>query len=343
MPNNSMNPTSPANGGGAQPNAAPSNPATPDVPTAPPAQPRNIRDYIALARSQGQAPSFTNQDGGAGYDIRQDPNMIQQAIPEEPQSEYEQMPFAQRMKINPYIRAKQRMQTMMPELYQTMFPQGGSDNGELSKQEYEHYQGSVEAMTANLLKQYDKQYDWALKNEAKSKSKRVKDEDSWQKFYANLESQQRLPTDPDSGEVLTAREFIDKQMSIADERKFAQDMEKEVALEEEKPSFEDYGAEDIVEIIRNNPDLGAALKERVMEAISEIVGTQISDNQYLAIYQDAAWKEKFNELTRNAVMEMQDEIMKFANSKPKESTQESAIPENPMAPEPSSDMGLGGA
>jgi len=317
MPANySTNPTNPAgqNGG---PMANPAIPQQPIDPTAgTPQQPKNIRDYLALARSKNQVPRFTNQAGDdnswnpeTGRVASQGVMTQAQAIPEGPQSEYEKMPRGQRMRINPYIRAQERVQTFLPEMFAVMFP-GVDPGGGLGEADMKKWTGAVEALTGNLLKKFDKEYEWSLKNEQDTKEKRSKDELMWQKFYAEQDVKGNTPRNPETQMPLTPAEFVANQMGIADEMKFKKDMAKE---ESDKGTIDDFDINQISAVIQSRPDLAKSIRIKLKDSLSQMLnGAEISDDQLEAIRTDASWKGTFDQLVRESILEHQDEIMQYA-------------------------------
>jgi len=191
-------------------------------------QPKTIRDYLAAARSQGTVPAFTNMPQGRGF-MTNEP--APQAISEGPQNEYERLPFSQRLKIDPYIRVKERLKTLLPELWEMTFP--GMDSGAiLDESQWAQWQGAVEAVSGNLLKRFDKQYEWAMKNESRNREQRDKDKKYWHSKFIDAELANRPPLNKETGQPLTAQEFIQERMSIQDEMAFTEETE---AKREKKP------------------------------------------------------------------------------------------------------------
>ena len=286
--------------------------------TAMPAEPRNIRDYLTLARSRGQVPTFTNIPGGQGFNINQDPGMIPpQAIPQEPVSEYEKIPFARRMKMDPYVRAKERVKTMLPDIWQSMFPGQDPAMG-LSPEDLKKWSGAVEQVTGKLLKQFDKQYEWSRKNEETKSLKRDKDYQYWQKHYADLEAKQQQPTDPETGMPVPVQEYVQKQIDIADEMKFKSETEMQERAESTKTGgIQDFDGPSILGAITRNPDLAGRIRQDVMASLSAMVGTQLSEQDVEQMRSDPQWKDTFNQETHKAIMQYQDEIVGILSGKQK--------------------------
>ena len=316
MPANySTNPTNPAgqNGG---PMANPAIPQQPMDPTAgTPQQPKNIRDYLALARSRSQVPMFTNQPGDDNSwnpetgQVASQGVMAPQAIPEGPQSEYEKMPRGQRMKINPYIRAQERVKTFLPELWNAMFP-GMEPGSGLGEADLEKWNGAVQALTGNLLKKFDKEYEWSLKNEQNTKNKRDKDELMWQKFYADKDTRGDTPRNPETQMPLSPAEFVEQQMAISDEMKFNREM---ADKERNTGTIADYDANQIGKVLQKHPDLGRMIKEEILSALSQQEGRQITDGDFNAMRKDPMQRDKVNQAAQQAIQNHGDEIMQYMN------------------------------
>ena len=309
-----MNPQNPNTPGGMPAPQQGQQPMDPNQPAPVNQNPRTIRDYIALARSQGQAPSFTNITGGQGFDVRQDPRYIpDQAIPADPVDDYESTPWDQRVKQDPYMRAMRSSKRMLPELFQLTFPDKQMGGDPLTPEEMKKWEGVVGKLTGNLVQRYDKQYEWYMKNKDKSVGKREKDEQFWQKFYAQQEAQMKPPVNED-GTIMSPQEFIDKQMAISDQRRMQYDLEKKDAKATgSKKTINDISDEEKVKLIKNNPKVQKALASRVKDKLSDIEGRELTDQEFYAMRTDEATAQKFQEATQQAIYEMQDDLVNIAN------------------------------
>jgi len=321
-------------------NANPQNPETPGGMPAPggmdPTQdtqqaqpePKTIRDYVALARQQGQVPTFTNIDGAQGFDIRQDPGYIQtyqeQAISEGPDNEYEAEPWDQRVRKDPYLRAQQSLPRFLNEMWAMRFPDQEPGTLDPNSPEAKEWQGQVEAVTGHLLKKYSKQHDWWLKQKDRDKAKRTKDEQYWQKFYAQQDAAMRTPTHPD-GNIMSPSEFVDKQMGIADERKMKEEIGAEEAKDGPTGTYDDLEGDEIMEIVRANPDLQAAIKARIVEALSQQEGRQITDPEFLAMRTDPDKMQMFQQQAKTAIDSFGEDIYSLSAGGKKQASKDQAM------------------
>jgi hypothetical protein len=301
---------------------APVDPAQPQAQPAP--EPKTIRDYLALARSQGQVPRFTNIEGAPGFDIRQDPGYIQnQAISEGPENEYEKEPWDQRVLKDPYLRTQQSLPRFLDQMWLAKFGENGPAPGTLdpNSPEAEDWQKQVATVTSYLLKKYSKQHDWALKDRHKAKEQRSKDEQYWQKFYATQAAKMQPPLN-DDGSKMSESEFIDKQMGIAEERK----MRTEIGDEEDKAgaeaegttggiveSLDDMKDKDIQRAIQNSAELAEKIRAKVMENMSAIVGEQVTEADFFAFRNDPRWQEQFRAEIRKVIGMFEEDIIILAN------------------------------
>jgi hypothetical protein len=316
------NPSNPDTPGGMPAPGAPADPA--QLQEQQPQDPKTIRDYLSLARSQGQVPRFTNIDNAQGFDIRQDPGYIQnQAISEGPDNEYEAEPWDQRVLKDPYLRTTQSLPRFLDELWLQKFGENGPQQGTLDPDspEAKDWGKQVEAVTSHLLKKYSKQHDWAMKNIQKNKAQRSKDEQYWQKFFATQNAKQQ-PVLNEDGSRMTEVEFIDKQMGIADERK----MKTELGSEEEKENAEAEGTvggtvqslndmkdKDIQNAIQRSPELAEKIKAQVIEGMSAIVGEQITEADFFAFRNDPRWQEQFRAEIKRIIDMFEEDIVTVAN------------------------------
>jgi hypothetical protein len=315
------NPSNPDTPGGMPSPGAPADPANPQAQPAP-QEPKTIRDYLAIARSQGEVPRFTNIDNAQGFDIRQDPGYIQnQAISEGPDNEYEKEPADQRRLKDPYIRTQQSLPRFLDQMFRVMFP--GQEPGTLDPDgpEAKKWKGAVAGLTSNLLKRYSEQHSWEMNNRNKNKAQRTKDEQYWQKFYATQDAKMQPPLNDDGSKMLES-EFIAKQMGIADERK----MKSELGSKEEKENAEAEGTvggtvqglndmkdKDIQNAIQRSPELAEKIKAKVIENMSAIVGEQIDEADFFAFRNDPRWQEQFRAEIRKVIDTFEEDIVTVAN------------------------------
>ena len=309
-----MNPQNPNTPGGMNMPQQAQQPMYPNQPAPVNKNPRTIRDYIALARSQSQVPSFTNVTGGNGFDVRQDPKYIpDQAIPADPVDDYESTPWDQRVKQDPYMRALRSSKRMLPELFQMTFPDKQLGGEPLAPEEMKKWEGVVGKLTGNLVQRYDKQYEWYMKNKDKSIDKREKDEQFWQKFYAQQEAQMKPPVNED-GTIMSPQEFIDKQLAISDQRRMQSDLEnKDMKSTAGQKTINDISDEDKVKLIKNNPKVRKALAASVKNKLSDLMGRELTEQEFYGMRTDPETAQQFQEATREAVSEIQDDLVNIAN------------------------------
>jgi hypothetical protein len=262
-------------------------------------EPKSIRDYLSIARSQGQVPTFTNRPGGQGYQVED-----QQAIAEGPQSQYEKTPFAQRMKMSPYVRAQERVKTLLPGLWDQMF-QGMEQGAILDDYQMKAWNGAVGQLTSNLLKQFDKQYEWTLKNEVTQRGKREKDRQYWQKDYITQKSRGSVPVHEDTGQPYTESEYVEERISVADEMRFKAET---AEGERGQGTAADLSPQEVGQILQNNPELGRSIKHQVMMAMTEHAGRQVTEGEFSAMVQDPAWKQIINDATSAAIEDNYENI-----------------------------------
>jgi hypothetical protein len=297
MANFGMNPTTPDNQnqpGGQQP----VDPAQQQVQR----DPRSIRDYLSLARSQGTVPSFTNRPGGEGHFM---PEPAPQAIPEGPQSDYEKMKFSDRMKMNPYMRAQQRMQTMLPELWQSMFP-GMESDSIIDDNQMKQWNGAVQKMTSNLLKQFDKQYEWSLKNESTNKMNREKDRKFWQAKFIDSKLKGSPMLNEETGQPMTESEFVRERLSASDEMRFREETEMEESTNAGQEGLAGMDSAQVGQILRKNPSLMSEIKRQVMELLGQQQGRRISEIEF-----DLMSGEQVNAATHEVLMNNEDQILQL--------------------------------
>lgn len=296
--NYGTNPSNPVNQAGGQ--APTGQDAIPQAPMQ--RDPSSIRDYLSMARSQGATPSFTNRPGGEGHYM---PEPEPQAIPEGPQSEYEKLPFAQRMKINPYMRAQERVKTMMPEMWQSMFP-GMEPGSALQDYEMKQWQGAIENLTGNLLKHFDKQYEWSLKNESTNKGNRDKDRRFWQAKYVDAKLQGRPVVNEKTGMPMTESEFVNERISASDEMRFREETEGQESADAGAEGLAGMDSMEVGEILRKNPSLMAEVKRQVMELIGKQQGRRISEIEF-----DLMSGDQVNAATHEVLMNNENQILQL--------------------------------
>jgi len=305
--NYSTNPTNPANQGGGQfdwqtPDPSKSGQVGPPGPQPVPPQPKSIRDYLNIARSQGQVPSFTNRPGGEGYRI-QEPE-VPQGIPEGPQDAYERLPFRQRVKMDPYVRAQMRIKSLMPQLWEAAFP--GMDPGALlDEDQMKRWTGIVEKATGNLLKRFDKQYEWAMQNDLKKGEQRNKDVRFWQSQYTQMVAKGQMPFD-EQGRPVPEREWVEQRMSLADEMKYEEDMKKELANEQQ------LTPDVIKSVIRKAPYLQEMIKRTAIQLASQQLGMQLTDGEFTAMRSDPQLSDQFQKAIQDAIEQHKDQILEAA-------------------------------
>ena len=304
--NYSTNPTNPVNqNGGQMPGQDPDAFAGQPMSQAP-QQPRTIRDYVNLARQTGQPMSFTNKAGGQGFYVNDRP----QAIPEAPASEYEKLPFGKRISMDPYDRTRARLETMLPQIWESVFPGMDSNGVILNEAQMKQWQSAVQAVTARLLKHHDKQYEWYLKDQMKSKKDDSRSEDQrfWQSKYVDAMLRGSLPIDEETGMPVTEAEFISERMSVADEMRFKAEME---GQEGQGGTLDSFEPEDISRVLGSNPGLARAVKESTMEAISQQIGRPITDQELYAMQQDPQMREMLNQASYSALQQYQEDILQM--------------------------------
>jgi len=310
-----MNPQNPNTPGG-MPAPAGQDPAQAEGMAQPAmAEPKNIRDYLALARSQGQVPTFTNIDNAPGFDVRQDPSYIQdQAISEGPDNEYEAEPWDQRVLKDPYLRTTQSLPRFLDEIWKST-PAGleGVQRGQLEPGDprIEPWKDQVKAVTGYLLKKYSKEHDLARRQREENKEQRRKDEQMWQKFYAQQNAAMKPPTRED-GSVMSPSEFVEQQMAIADERQVRAKMAKDDKAEAPTGTYMDMEDQEIMDTIGENVDLGAAIKQKLVEALSQKQGHPITDEEFFRLAKDETYAETFRQLTKQAIDSFGEDIYELS-------------------------------
>ena len=269
-------------------------------------EPRSIRDYLSIAKEG--ARRFTNIQGEAGEGTlympeQQDP----QAIPEGPQSAYEQMPFSQRVQLSPYIRAKERVKTMMPELWETMFP-GMQQGATLEPHQMKQWEGAVGSLTSNLLKHFDKQYGEALKLKSKGKDQRFKDQQYWQQFYNKEKSMGRPVIDPE-GMPVSEADFVRERMSVSDEIRIKDALKDKPAAA--TVATEQYDVKQIGEILGRNPELKRQILFQIKGYLEQTLGA-LNEKQFNDALTNPRYQQIRSEAIHDTLKQYNDEIIKAA-------------------------------
>jgi hypothetical protein len=307
MPANySSNPKNPANESGGQMMGG-TNPSQ-----LPRRNPKSIKAYLDMARSGGQTPTFTNRPGGPGFNMGQEPQP--QAIPEGPQNDYEKIPFSKRMRMDPYMRAQNRVRTMLPELWAHVFP-GMQQGAILDEAQMQMWTGVVEKLTGNLLKQYSKQYEWAMKNDIDADANIAKDRKYWQSKFQDAVLRGNPPINPETGEPVNEAEWVQDRLDVASEMKFKQEMSREVNEMAGRETIDDFTPQEVQQVLSKNPAVANAIRLQIRYSLGQIAGRELSDGEFEAIANDPQWRSALNEATRDALEQYQDRIIELYNTK----------------------------
>ena len=307
--NYGTNPQNPANVTGAQPFNPMTDQKDPSIYTHT-TQPKSIRDYLAIARSRTGAPTFTNQPGSTGYQV---PDQ-EMAIPEQPQSEYEKLPFNQRLGIDPHVRAQERVKEFLPDLWAQVFP-GRAQGARLNDQEMQQWQGAVQALTGNLFKRFEKQYEWDMKNKSTGVDQRNKDQRYWQSKFVDAQISGNPITNPDGSPVSEA-DFIQQRMAVSDEMRFKQDMQSQ----EKGDSAEgaagaggafDFSPEEVMHALQVDPGLGKAVDNQIRVFIQDGAGKELTPSEYQIVLSDPAYNDLVEQSTQEAIRYYADKIRKI--------------------------------
>jgi len=308
--NYSTNPTNPMNQSGGQ---MPSQ-QQPQGPVAQPLpgrdyNPKSIRDYVAAARSAGATPTFSNSPTSPGFQM--DVPQQQQAMPEGPQSEYEKTPFMDRIKRDPYQRAQERVSDFLPELWQSTFP-GLEQGAALDQNQMKHWEKAVGSLTSNLLKRFDKQYEWGWKQEAKNKDQRRKDEMAWRSKYvdATLRGTPVLNAD---GTPMAENDFVKERLDNADEMRFKEDENR--SMLQQRPITEELDFDKIQAAMTNNPALGKAIMDARRAMVEEMTGRQLSDDEYRDLHGNPEAFEMLESASLEAINAHGDQLRELTGNK----------------------------
>ena len=267
-------------------------------------EPSSIRDYLAIAK-QGAA-RFTNIPGQAQPGTMYMPEQTEpQAIPEGQVSEYERMPFSQRVGLSPYIRAKERVQTMLPELWQTMFP-GMQQGVTLEEHQMKQWQGAVAALTGNLLKHYDKQYGASLKIQKQGKKQRESDRRYWQQDFWKQKQMGRAVIDQEGNPISEAM-YVTDRMNSADEMRIKDELRDQKSGVE--VATDRFDVKQIGTILDRNPELKQQMMFQIRNYMQQVLGS-LSDDQFRAAMSNPEYKSIKDEAIRDTLTQYNDEIIK---------------------------------
>ena len=302
MPNQFLTPPTPAMGPLANASAPDNEPAEGMV-MGPQggAEPSSIRDYLALAKEG--AARFTNIPGQQQPGSMYLPDeTLPQGIPEGPVSEYEKIPFSVRAGMSPYIRAKERVRTMLPDLWAAMFP-GMQQGAVLTDQQMKQWTGAVEHMTGNLLKRFDKQYGAALKLKAEGKKQRLEDQRHWQKDYWKQKQMGRPITD-NEGNPVSEAQYVEDRMNASDEMKIKDD------LRNQEPEIENkrFNPEQMKLVLSKNPELKRQMLFQIRNYMQQTLGS-LTDDQFKAAMKDDNYKSFRDEAIQDTMRQYNEEIM----------------------------------
>lgn len=300
MPNQFLTPPTPAMGPLANASAPPQEEQGQVMGSQGMAEPSSIRDYLALAKEG--AARFTNIPGEQQPGTMYLPDeTISQGIPEGPASEYEKIPFTTRAGMSPYIRAKERVRTMLPELWQAMFP-GMQQGATLNEQQMTQWTGAVEHMTGNLLKQYDKQYGAAEKVKAENKKQRLEDTRYWHKDFWKQKSMGRAITD-NEGRPISEAQYVEDRMNAGDEMKI-----KDKLRNEEPEEKEGFKPDQIKAILNRNPELKQRILFQIRDIMQKTLGS-LTDEQFKAAMKNPDYKSFKDQAIKEALEQNREEIM----------------------------------
>jgi hypothetical protein len=305
MPNQFLTPPTPAMGPLA--NASAPDQQTEGMVMGPQGQgePSSIRDYLAIAKEG--AARFTNIPGEQQPGSMYLPDeTLQQGIPEGPASEYERIPFSTRAGMSPYVRAKERVRTMLPQLWEAMFP-GMQQGATLNEQQMKQWTGAVEHMTGNLLKRFDKQYGAAQKVAAEGKKQRLEDTRYWHKDFWKQRQMGRPITDPE-GNPISEAQYVSDRMNAGDEMKI-----KDMLRNEEPEQNQEFKPDQIKAILSGNPELKQKVLFQIRDIMQRTLGS-LTDEQFKAAMQDSGNKSLKNKAIQETLEQYREEIMQFSQA-----------------------------
>ena len=265
-------------------------------------EPSSIRDYLALAKEG--AARFTNIPGEAQPGTMYMPETPQpaQAIPESQASDYEKLPFSTRASLSPYIRAKERVRTMLPDLWMQMFP-GMQRGAQLNELQMKEWTGAVEYLTGNLLKQYDKQYGAAQKLKKEGAKQRGLDQRYWQKDFWKQKQMGRPITDKE-GMPVSEAQYVEDRMSASDEMKIKDD------LRGQEPEIEDkrFNPEQMKLLLSKNPELKRQMLFQIRNYMQQTLGS-LTEDQFKAAMKYPKYKSFRDEAIQDTMRQYDDQIM----------------------------------
>jgi len=276
------------------------------------AEPSSIRDYLAIAKEG--AARFTNiagqQQPGTMYMPEQP--QPQQAVAEAPMSEYEMQPFSKRVGLSPYVRAKERLKTMLPELWETMFP-GMQRGSTLDEAQMKQWNGGVEALTGRLLKQFDEQYGAAQKVRTEGKKQRGEDQRYWQKDFWKQKQMGRPITDSE-GNPISEAQYVEDRMSASDEMKIKDELRAKGQTSESNIATERFNLEQMGQIFQNNPDLKRQVTFQIKSYMQQVLGS-LSEAQFNDAMANPEYKQLKDEAISDTMRQFNDEILKAAKGR----------------------------
>ena len=271
------------------------------------AEPSSIRDYLALAKEG--AARFTNIPGQAqpGTLYMPEATPPAQAIPESQASDYEKLPFSTRAGLSPYIRAKERVRTMLPQLWEQMFP-GMQRGATLNEQQMKEWTGAVQYLTGNLLKQYDTQYGAAQKLKKEGVKQRLEDQKYWQKDFWKQKQMGRPILDSESMPVSEAQ-YVEDRMAASDEMKIKDELRAKGQTSESNIATERFNLQQMGQILDNNPDLRRQILFQIKQYMQGILGS-VTEAEFNAAYANPEYKQLKEKAISDTMMQFNDEILK---------------------------------
>jgi hypothetical protein len=268
-------------------------------------EPSSIRDYLAIAKEG--AARFTNIPGEQAPGTMYMPEP--QAVAEQPVSAYEMQPFSRRVGLSPYVRAKERLKTMLPELWETMFP-GMQRGATLNEQQMKQWQGGVAHLTGNLLKQFDEQYGAAQKLKKEGKEQRGEDQRYWQKDFWKQKQMGRAITD-NEGNPVTEAQYVEDRLSASDEMKIKDELRSKGQTSESDIATERFNLQQMGKILSSNPDLKRQITFHIKTRMQEVLGS-MSDAEFNAAFSDPNNRQLKDDAISEAMRQFNDEIIKAA-------------------------------
>ena len=280
-------------------------------------RPRSIRDYYKMAISQQQAPMFTNvgESVGQGMPV----GMEAEAIPGAPsQDPYERMGRADREAMDPYERVKQRLPSVLPELWNQVFP-GRPTNAELTPKERQMWNGAVQKVSSELLKSYDAQF-------GRHRKMMMQQADSLRDFYIETGKMydqiasnpgKELPTNPETGEPVSRDEYIKPRMDayraqLASLYEFNQETNttEGVSTTGATPTM-------VNQAFTKDPSLRENVLNQALYFYNQAAGTNITKDELLRIAKMRRGQEfdLYQEAMQDAAQYYQDDILRVLKTK----------------------------